>query len=140
MSTGAIFIDTSGWGNLIDRNQPYHSRASFIYRSVREKQNRIVTTNYVLLELVALLISPLRMPHQTMVNFIDNIRRSPFIEIVQIDAAIEARGWQLLKQHNDKTWSLVDCVSFIVMDARKIVQALTGDHHFEQARFTALLR
>jgi predicted nucleic acid-binding protein len=31
-------------------------------------------------------------------------------------------------------------MSFVVMTARGLTEALTGDHHFEQAGFTALLK
>ena len=40
----------------------------------------------------------------------------------------------------DKNWSLTDCISFVVMKDRGPTQALTADHHFEQAGFKALLR
>lgn len=39
----------------------------------------------------------------------------------------------------DKDWSLTDCISFVVMRDEGITEALTGDRHFEQARFIALL-
>jgi predicted nucleic acid-binding protein len=37
-------------------------------------------------------------------------------------------------------WSLVDCASFVVMRQQGIVEALTTDHHFEQAGFVRLLK
>ncbi|MCK6484275.1 MAG: PIN domain-containing protein [Phycisphaerae bacterium] len=40
----------------------------------------------------------------------------------------------------DKSWSLTDCISFVVMEQHDLSDALTGDHHFEQAGFRALLR
>ncbi len=40
----------------------------------------------------------------------------------------------------DKDWSLTDCISFVVMHERGITEALTADHHFEQAGFVALLK
>jgi len=40
----------------------------------------------------------------------------------------------------DKDLSLVDCASFVVMQQRRITQALTTDHHFEQAGFVRLLK
>lgn len=46
------------------------------------------------------------------------------------------RRFDLYSQRPDKGWSLTDCISFVVM----IDRGLTGDHHFEQAGFLALLR
>ena len=50
------------------------------------------------------------------------------------------RGLALYRARPDKAWSLIDCISFMVMTERGITEALTGDHHFEQAGFRAPLR
>ena len=47
---------------------------------------------------------------------------------------------ELFHARLDKEWSLTDCISFVVMQREGITDALTGDHHFEQAGFTALLK
>jgi hypothetical protein len=39
----------------------------------------------------------------------------------------------------DKDWSLTDCISFVVMGDERLTEALTGDRHFVQAGFVALL-
>jgi hypothetical protein len=49
-------------------------------------------------------------------------------------------GWALYQDRPDKDWSLTDCISFVAMRERGIIEALTGDHHFEQAGFRALLK
>ena len=49
-------------------------------------------------------------------------------------------GLELYTDRPDKAWSLVDCVSFKVMRARGLKEALAHDEHFEQAGFVALLR
>jgi len=43
-------------------------------------------------------------------------------------------------QHADKKWTLTDCVSFVIMREQNVTDALTGDKHFEQAGFVALLK
>jgi predicted nucleic acid-binding protein len=50
------------------------------------------------------------------------------------------RGIELFSHRADKAWSLTDCTSFAVMQEEELTDALTTDHHFEQAGFTALLR
>jgi uncharacterized protein len=40
----------------------------------------------------------------------------------------------------DKSWSLTDCASFLIMETQGIEAALTYDQHFAQAGFQALLR
>ena len=61
-------------------------------------------------------------------------------EVVSISAALWNEALELYHQHRDKQWTLTDCASFIVMRERGITEALTGDRHFEQAGFVALLK
>lgn len=134
-----IFVDTAGWGHLVDVSQAYHRLAASIYRSARRDGRKLVTTNYILAELVALLTSPLRIPRLHQIEFIDSIKNSPHVQVIHIDAELDAQAWRLLSQRPDKTWSLVDCASFVVMQRNGLSDALTTDHHFAQAGFVPLL-
>ena len=49
-------------------------------------------------------------------------------------------GINLYLSRPDKDWSLTDCTSFVAMQERGLTDALTADHHFEQAGFIALLK
>ena len=62
------------------------------------------------------------------------------IEIVYASPALFRKGFALYCKYADKTWGLVDCVSFIVMRETGITDALTNDKHFQQAGFNALMR
>jgi len=135
-----LFADTSGWGHLVDPTQSYHSPAATVYRMARQQGRKVVTTNYIITELVALLTSPLRIPRPATVAFIEGLKTSPYVEVVHVDSTLDGQAWQLLKSHQDKKWSLVDCASFVLMRQRGIVEALTTDHHFEQAGFVRLLK
>ncbi len=46
----------------------------------------------------------------------------------------------MFRRRHDKEWSLVDCMSFVVMQDRRLQESLTTDEHFEQAGFRSLLR
>ncbi len=61
-------------------------------------------------------------------------------EIVTANDESFGRGLELFVRRPDKEWSFTDCVSFDVMKDREITDALTADHHFEQAGFTLLLK
>ena len=61
-------------------------------------------------------------------------------EIVPASPELFYRGIELFRVRPDKDWSLTDCISFVVMTDRGLSEALTGDKHFEQAGFKALLK
>jgi predicted nucleic acid-binding protein len=61
-------------------------------------------------------------------------------EVVPLDMDLYERAIRLYMDRPDKEWSLTDCVSFLVMEDRGLTEALTADHHFEQAGFVALLK
>jgi uncharacterized protein len=135
-----LFADTSGWANLIDISQPFHSNTAQIYKNARSQKRKIITTSYIISELVALLSSPLHIPRSQVIAFIEGLKNSPYVEVIYISQEIDTRAWELLTQRQDKEWSLVDCSSFVIMQQRKITEALTSDHHFEQAGFIRLLK
>jgi len=135
-----VFIDTAGWASFFVESEPRHELAGALIRSIRNYGRPAITTNYVLAELSALLISPLHVFHSRRLEFVDRIRRAPWIEVVHIDVDLDERSWAFMAQHQDKDYSLVDCSSFLVMDDRGISAAITTDRHFEQAGFQSLLR
>lgn len=135
-----IFADTSGWANYFVRTEPFHQEAKQLMQKWYKDRTRVITTNYVLLELVALFISPLRITRQQQIQAIETIKAVEWIEILHIDQTLDDQAWQFLKTRNDKMWSLADCSSFVVMKQRKISQGFTTDHHFEQAGFIMLLK
>jgi len=135
-----IFAVTSGWANYFVRTEPFHQAAKQLMQQWHKDQTRIITTNYVLSELVALFISPLRIPRSQQIQAIDTIKSVDWIEIIHIDQKLNDQAWRFLKERDDKIWSLVDCSSFVVMNDRQISQGFTTDHHFEQAGFVRLLQ
>jgi predicted nucleic acid-binding protein len=134
------YADTSGWANVVSRAEPFHALAAAIVNPIRASGRRFVTTNYVLAELVALLTSPMRITRPQQIRFLADLRSAAWVEVVHVDAALDAAAWNLWQSRPDKEWSLVDCASFVVMQQRGMTEALTSDHHFEQAGFVRLLK
>jgi predicted nucleic acid-binding protein len=74
------------------------------------------------------------------IQLLSAIRGDSSVEVVAVDPTLETESWQLWESRPDKEWTLVDCTSFVVMQRRKLTDALTTDHHFEQAGFVRLLK
>ncbi|MBI1830457.1 MAG: hypothetical protein HYR84_03290 [Planctomycetes bacterium] len=70
----------------------------------------------------------------------DDLQADPDIKIVRSAPSLLQQAVVLYRARLDKHWSLTDCTSFVVMKDLAIAEALTGDHHFEQAGFIALLK
>lgn len=65
--------------------------------------------------------------------------RDPLLRVVSFEGHIKSQALWLYESRSDKSWSLTDCFSFALMHEQGLTQALTTDHHFEQAGFQALL-
>jgi predicted nucleic acid-binding protein len=132
-----VFVDTAAWIALANADDELHLRANHVMRDLLTQKTRLVTTEFVLLEVADALIVPnLR---TTTIRFIDGLRKMPILRIVPLSEDLLVNGWILYSQRLDKDWGLTDCTSFVVMLSEQITQAFTSDRHFEQAGFTKLL-
>jgi predicted nucleic acid-binding protein len=61
------------------------------------------------------------------------------IELVPFEPELIDSAVQLYRARPDKSWSLTDCLSFVVMERRQLKEALTTDRHFEQAGMRAMM-
>ena len=134
-----IFVDTSGWASFFMKKEHYYAEALRLMTQWQQQNRRVVTTNYVLSELIALFTRD-RVQRSTALGYIENIRSADWVEVVHVDKALDRKAWELLTNRSDKQWSLVDAASFVVMRAHGITEALATDKHFEQARFVRLLK
>jgi predicted nucleic acid-binding protein len=60
--------------------------------------------------------------------------------VIYVAESLHRAALQLLQQRLDKSWSLCDAVSFLLMQQHGLLETLTTDHHFEQAGFVRLLK
>jgi predicted nucleic acid-binding protein len=129
-----MFIDTSGFYCLYNGDQKYHKSAVEQYHAATKR----ITTNYVLAEYVAL-ADARGSSRQDAVDLSDRVLDDEEIEIIWIDESLHRRAVALLTERPDKTYSLCDAVSFIIMRDADVTEALSTDKHFEQEGFTRLL-
>lgn len=133
MST--VFADAFYFVGLINRTDQHHQKVVAAARRVRSD---LLTTEWVLAEFAdALAESASR---RFVPQFIRELEADPHVTIVRASSDLFNRGLQRYEERRDKHWSLTDCISFVVMEDNGVHEALTGDQHFEQAGFAALLK
>ena len=97
-----------------------------------------VTHNYVIAEFVAL-AQARRLPRQPSLAFAAQVSSDPEIEMTWVDPTLHDEAVAFLQSQLDKSYSLCDTVSFVLMRRCNLADALTTDRHFEQAGFQRLL-
>jgi predicted nucleic acid-binding protein len=128
------FADSFYFVALLNRGDQHHAKVAAFASQFRDD---IITTEWVLMEVAdALAESTSR---RSVAPFIGHLTRDPKVEIIPATHDLFQRGLQFYNQRPDKDWPLTDCISFVLMTEEKIIEALTGDRHFEQAGLKALL-
>jgi len=130
-----LFADTFYYIALLSPADNAHARAVAF---TRDFNGQMVTTAWILTELADGMALPVN--RSVFISFLAGLRSDPQVSIVGPDPVLFDEGIALYARRLDKEWSLTDCISFIVMQREGLTEALTGDHHFEQAGFTALLK
>ena len=129
-----FFLDTFWVQAILNRHDTHHAPA--LLWLDRMEQAQVWTTEAVSIE-IGNALSAIARP-QT-VAFIASCTNSPSIHVVAVSPALFERALALYTARMDKQWGLTDCISFVVMADENLRDALTGDRHFAQAGFNALL-
>ena len=130
------FLDTSYIIALEIKNENYHSQVLQNWLSLADHKPFLITTTYIFDEVVTFFNS--RNLHRKAVEIGNRLLASSDIELIEINHNLFNQGWQYFQKYQDKSYSLTDCLSFLVMANRKISTALSLDNHFVQAGFQIL--
>ncbi len=133
------FADTNYWFALFVPRDALHQRAITAASSVGS-DTRIVTSDLVVIEVLNSLSSENIELKSKAVAVFESLWSERNIIVVPCSRELMKHSAELYLRSSDKSWSFVDCSSFVIMRERKIHSALTYDHHYEQAGFRALLR
>ena len=130
-----MLIDTSGLYSFFDEKDFRHADASAFVESAAVR----LTTGYVLAEFIPL-CQTRGLNRKKTLEFVETLLTNPLVEIVWVNEDLHQQAFALLQERLDKTYSLCDAVSFIIMRERGITEALTTDKHFKQEGFIKLLK
>lgn len=129
----ATFADTFYYLALLNPRDQAHGAAIAIGTALF---GDLLTTQAVLTEVADALASPGERPK--FLTLLAELEASSDVTIVPASDDLFHRAVELYGARPDKGWSLTDCMSFVVMRDRGVIDALTADHHFAQAGFRPL--
>ena len=130
-----VFADTFYLLALWNPNDKAHAKAMEFTQGYRQA---MLTTDWIITELAdALSRGPNRARFLRLFRILQQQKE---FTIIPATRTLLDEGLAFYESRPDKEWSLTDCISFVVMTRAGITDALTGDHHFEQAGFVALLK
>src|SRR5438132_14411910 len=122
-----MLLDTSGLLCLHHKAEPFHEKAQVAYKAASTR----LIHSYILAELVTLAHAR-RIPRSAALSFLADLIDNPDIHTIWVDESLHRMAMALLSDRQDKTYSLCDAVSFVLMRQHSIDEALTTDRHFEQ--------
>ncbi|HEX9975089.1 MAG TPA: type II toxin-antitoxin system VapC family toxin [bacterium] len=132
-----VFLDAAYAIALSSPTDQYHKRAKALAEQLEADGTQLVTTRAVVLEIGNALAK--QRYRAAAIDLLNSLETDPDVEIVPISEGLYKQAFQLYQERLDKEWGITDCISFIVMQDRGLIKALTTDEHFKQAGFQALL-
>ena len=129
-----LLVDTSAFYALMDRSDNHHETAARLWVSLLKENYTIITTNYVVLETLALLQGRLGFDAA-------NIWCSDILGVVDVqwtDESTHSRAFELWLSLGRRKLSLVDCVSFVTLRRHNLEIVFGFDKHFSEQGFQLL--
>ena len=126
--TGQAFLDASFWIAYRDERQHLHAEARRIVSEVFRRRTGMVTTLPVLCEIHAHFCRSSVKQRLITQDFENN----PIVQIEEVTHPDQQRAFDLLRRQAEKTCSLCDAISFVVIRRLGLKQVLAFDDHLRQ--------
>jgi uncharacterized protein len=129
-----VFIDTSAFFALLDRDDQNHEKAKASWIGLMDSNSLCTTSNYVLVETFALLQS--RIGINAVRGFQEDL--IPVLHIAWVDIEVHKAAVGALLAASKRRLSLVDCSSFELIRSMGIKKVFAFDPHFREQGFDCL--
>lgn len=129
-----VFVNTSAFYAVFDRDDSNHDRARGAWERLLFESASLLTTNYVLLEISALLQH--RLGIAALRTFQEDV-----LPLLRVEWILEQRhqaGVEAVLAAARKKLSPVDCVSFQTMRLNAVHTAFCFDSHFREQGFDVI--
>ena len=121
-----VFVDTSAFYAALNRRDRFHPEAASLFERATVEEWRLVTSNFVLAETHALILT--RMSRELATAWLRNIPAM----IARISRDDEQAALRIILDYRDKAFSYCDATSFAVITRLRIRSAMAFDRHFRQ--------
>ena len=132
-----VFADTGYWIAVIDPEDDLRGATMAALDALGVA--RVVTTTAVLTEVLSHFSDSVGSARAYVTAVLRRVYEGDAVAIVRDSDELYSAGLEMYGRYLDKQWSHVDCMSFVVMQQRKIHEALAHDEHFRQAGFVTLI-
>jgi hypothetical protein len=131
-----VFVDTAYWIALLSNKDEHHQKA----RQVNELINGAIlhSSDFIFLELLSTFADKGEMLRKHVVSLFKRFSANQKYIHHKCSHQLFNQGVELYEHRTDKSFSLVDCTSFIVMKEQNISVSLTFDNHFKQEGFRTI--
>jgi predicted nucleic acid-binding protein len=129
----AIFADTFYWIALLNVKDTWHSQVIEVSQEI--VNSRLVITDGVVDEIFSYYSKRGDLLRLKVSLLYQSTLTDSNVQIIGYTPELRQKGIELYEQRLDKGYSLVDCISMIVMKEMKISEVLTNDKHFAQEGF-----
>lgn len=126
-----VFIDTSAFYAVMDRDDKNHTQAKAIWLKNLDESVDFLCHNYILVETVALLQNRIGM--DCVSAFIHDIL--PLIHVEWVNEEIHQAGISSLLAASRRKLSLVDCISLDLIRRLGLYLVFAFDPHFQEQGF-----
>jgi uncharacterized protein len=130
-----VFVDTSAWFAGIAKNDQFNERAMKCHNQLLKGNTHFTTSNSIIHETTMLLER--KVSKKEAIRFSILVFKDPDIEIIHADEEIEREAYNLYQKYKDQDFSIIDCISFVIMQKYQISRCFTFDHHFSSMGFSA---
>jgi predicted nucleic acid-binding protein len=129
-----IFIDTSAYYALVDRDDIFRSTAT---QFIKTNKIPFITSSLIIIETLNLVKQRLGYTHAIEIG--KKLFDRAVTTVINTTDEDMTRAWKIFQQYNDKGFSFTDCTSFAIMERLKITTAFAFDEHFRQyGKFTVV--
>lgn len=128
-----IFLDTSGLLSVFDRADSHHQLCKSFWTDSLLREWKPVTSDYVLDELTTLIAYKIGadIAHEVLTKLL-TLGDSRTLDIIWVNASYFQKAKDILKKHNDHSFSFTDCTSFAICSDLNISSSFAIDADFKR--------